>query len=366
MIESLILENFLSFEKAVIDFGKVTVLVGPNASGKSNVIKALALLACIGKAEKSEDLKLLCKDCLHFASIEQVFFDPDKEVKIRVNLKIKGHPASYEFSLNPEGILTDERVTFGGNVLLHRLDKDRIKYLTETGKEMDAPISRYFLALSYLLHNVHPMLRDVKDHLGGISTYSFNTDNIRSESPVGFNLSLRHDGSNLAQTLHTLLTSDRSRFIQIENVMKNLIPEIVEINLPVTTDGTRTYLAIREKGIDKILTYHNISDGTLRMLAFVTALYLGGSLVAFEEPENCIHPHLFETLTDLCRKSPIQVVITTHSPYLVDHVSPEDLRLVIKEEGKTKISHVKDVEKIRRLLEEGIWLGEAWFSELIE
>jgi len=50
----------------------------------------------------------------------------------------------------------------------------------------------------------------------------------------------------------------------------------------------------------------------------------------------------------------------------VDQVSPEDLRLVIKEEGKTRISHVKDVEKIRRLLEEGIWLGEAWFSELIE
>ena len=86
----------------------------------------------------------------------------------------------------------------------------------------------------------------------------------------------------------------------------------------------------------------------------------------FEEPENCVHPHLFETLMDLCRKSPVQVVITTHSPYLVDQVSPEDLRLVIKEEGKTKISHVKDIEKIRRLLEEGIWLGEAWFSELIE
>jgi len=365
MIESLKLENFLSFEKAVVDFGKVTVLVGPNASGKSNVIKALALLACIGKAEEGKVLKTLCKDCLHYASIEQIFFDPSKEVKIRANLKIKGQPASYEFSLNPEGILMDESVTFGGNMLLHRLDKNRIRYVTETEEVIDESIGQY-LVLSYPPRNVHPMLREVKDHLGGIYTYSFNADNIRSESPVGFNLSLRRDGSNLAQTLHTLLTSDRSRFIQIENVMKNLIPEIIEINLPVTTDGTHTYLAIREKGIDKILTYHNISDGTLRILAFVTALYLGGSLVAFEEPENCVHPHLFETLTDLCRKSPVQVVITTHSPYLVDHVSPEDLRLVIKEEGKTRISHVKDVEKIRRLLEEGIWLGEAWFSELIE
>ena len=366
MIESLILENFLSFEKAIINFGKVTVLVGPNASGKSNVIKALALLACIGKAEKSEDLQSLCKDCLHFASIEQIFFDPNKEVKIRANLKIKGQPASYEFSLNSKGILTDEKVTFGDNVLLHRLDKDRVRYLTETEGVINVLISQSCLSLSYPPQDVHPMLREVKDHLGGIYTYSFNADDIRSESPVGFNLSLRRDGSNLAQTLHTLLTSDRSRFIQIENVMKSLIPEIVEINLPVTMDGTRTYLAIREKGIDKILTYHNISDGTLRMLAFVTALYLGGSLVAFEEPENCVHPHLFETLTDLCRKSPVQVVITTHSPYLVDQVSPEDLRLVMKEEGKTRISHVKDVEKIRRLLEEGIWLGEAWFSELIE
>ena len=66
MIESLILENFLSFEKAIINFGKVTVLVGPNASGKSNIIKALALLACIGKAEEGKVLESLCKDCLHF------------------------------------------------------------------------------------------------------------------------------------------------------------------------------------------------------------------------------------------------------------------------------------------------------------
>jgi len=290
MIESLILENFLSFEKAIINFGKVTVLVGPNASGKSNVIKALALLACIGKAKERKALESLCKDCLHFASIEQIFFDPSKEMKIRANLKIRGQPASYEFSLNSKGILTDEKVTFAGNVLLHRPDKDRIRYVTETEGVIDGSVSEFCLALSYLFQDVHPMLREVKDHLSGIYTYSFNADNIRSESPVGFNLSLGRDGSNLAQTLHTLLTSDRSRFIQIENVMKSLVPEIVEINLPVTTDGTRTYLAIREKGIDKILTYHNISDGTLRILAFVTALYLGGSLVAFEEPENCVHP----------------------------------------------------------------------------
>ncbi len=112
----------------------------------------------------------------------------------------------------------------------------------------------------------------------------------------------------------------------------------------------------------------NISDGTLRLLAFIVALYSGASLVAFEEPENRIHPYLLETLVDLARKAPCQVIITTHSPYLLDHVKPEEVYVVEKPGTETivkKLSKTKEVHAVKKLLEEGGTLGEAWYSGLI-
>jgi predicted ATPase len=160
------------------------------------------------------------------------------------------------------------------------------------------------------------------------------------------------------------VTFNRRKFLEIEETMKKLIPEIEEINVPTTKGGDKVYLAIRERKISEPLKYANISDGTLRVLAFVTALSLGGSLVAFEEPENCVHPYLFETVLDLCRKAPTQVIITTHSPYLVDKVKLEELYIVTKGEGKTIVRKIKGNEKrkVKRILNEGLTLGEIWYS----
>jgi len=112
----------------------------------------------------------------------------------------------------------------------------------------------------------------------------------------------------------------------------------------------------------------NISDGTLRIMAMASVLYGGFSLVVLEEPENCVHPHLLGTLMDLARRAPSQVVMTTHSPYLLDHARPEEVYVVEKEGLETKVeklSTAKELEAVRRFLEEGGTLGEAWYSRLI-
>ena len=87
-----------------------------------------------------------------------------------------------------------------------------------------------------------------------------------------------------------------------------------------------------------------------------------------EEPENSIHPRLLETIVDLARKAPCQVIITTHSPYLLDHVKPEEVFVVEKPGLETtvkKLAKTKEVEAVKRLLVEGGTLGEAWYSGLI-
>ncbi|MCL7383385.1 MAG: ATP-binding protein [Thaumarchaeota archaeon] len=100
----------------------------------------------------------------------------------------------------------------------------------------------------------------------------------------------------------------------------------------------------------------------------ISVLHGGFSLVVLEEPENCIHLYLLETLMDLVRNSPSQVVITTHSPYLLDHVKPEEVFLVEKEGLETKVKMLSTTEEMNRVklfLEEGGILGEAWYSGII-
>ena len=364
IVKSLTAENFLSLNKIKVDFGKLTILVGPNASGKSNIIKALTLLSGIGIEDGETDIQMICNKHLGFESLRQVFYDPRKEVTLRLNLEVNGQNISYSISFDSNGRINNEEV-FHGEPLLTRSATGNASYMDKKGvfqEILNLPLSIPAITLTCEIGKPHSIIEKMKEVLGNIRTYAFEADRIRSDSSSGFNLNLSRDGSNLAQALHSLLTYRRKSFLEIEDIMKQLVPEIEEINVPPTEDGKKVYLSIKEREIPEPLKYHNISDGTLRILAFVTALYLENTIIAFEEPENCVHPYLFETVVDLCRKSPTQVVMTTHSPYLLNKVSdPKEVLLVEKENGRTKVKPVEDLNKARRLLEEGIPLGEIWY-----
>ncbi len=363
-VEELNAENFLSLEKVNIPLGQLIVLVGLNASGKSNVVRALTLLSKLGQPK---DVRDTSKSDLKMESIEQLFHRSNTDLKLGIRMKIDGHSLSYEISISPKAIISTEKVMLEKETLLNRNIEGSVKYFTDSEKDgvHHAPDS-YRSILAFLPDQSHRLIKEVKDIIDGIKTYSFTPDEVRSIASSGFSLELRRNGSNLAQVLHTLLTFDRKKFLVVEGIIRDLIPEIEEINVPPVGSGENVCLAVREQSIPQPLRYSNISDGTLRVLAFTTALYVGGTVIAFEEPENCVHPYLFETIVDLCRKAPCQVILTTHSPYLVNRVPPEELRLVTKTGGATRISTVKDKKKVERMLEEGLPLGEVWYSGELE
>jgi predicted ATPase len=100
----------------------------------------------------------------------------------------------------------------------------------------------------------------------------------------------------------------------------------------------------------------------------VTALYGGARVVVLEEPESCVHPSLLEALVDAMRDAPAQVIATTHSPYLLDHVKPEEVYVVGRVGLETKVrklSETEEVKLVKRFLEEGGTMGEAWYSGLL-
>jgi predicted ATPase len=264
--------------------------------------------------------------------------------------------------ITPDGRVFSERIECNKKILMSRLGEQVEILLDSNEKSLESVKSAFASTLLDLPPKVHPLIIVVRDALKSFQTYSFDPDKMRSYASSGYKLDLGSRGENLAQVLHAILTSDRKRFAEIEETMSELIGEIEEINAPTTETGDRVYIAIKEKDLSGLIDHANISDGTLRILAFLTALCLGGSLVAFEEPENCVHPYLFETVIDLCRKTPGQVVITTHSPYLIDKVKPEELYLVKKVKGESFVGRVKEKEKVKKMLKNGMLLGEVWFS----
>ena len=350
MIRELRIQNFLSLEDVDVSFGKMNIFVGPNASGKSNIVKALMFI----KNLMNKDTEHSCKT-LGLKSLKNMVYNFEEERTIRFNilLSIKSKDLQYEIEIDPKtGGVEKETIKFPGmeKPLLNRKGM-KMEYLTNVGDTTTREAVFGWTVFSSLPRNSHPLLIEMRKFLEGFSAYSFDPYKMRSMSPPGFNLELERDGSNLAQVLHSLLTySRKDKFIPIEKTIRDLIPEIEEIDVPLTESGDHVYLALREHEVPEPIEYTNISDGTLRIIAFVTALHLKSSVIAFEEPENCVHPHLFETVIHLCRNlTPCQIIITTHSPYLVDKAEVEELRLVMKKEGRTEVSEVKDREKNQKV-----------------
>jgi predicted ATPase len=120
-----------------------------------------------------------------------------------------------------------------------------------------------------------------------------------------------------------------------------------------------------------------MSDGELSFIAFLSLIYapdeLGGTLFFIEEPENHLHPRLFETLVALERQvrqevadrggTPSQIIFTTHSPFVVDQMSLDEIIWVEKRQGETHIVRPDRRHHLRKLVEdEALGLGDLMFA----
>ena len=152
--------------------------------------------------------------------------------------------------------------------------------------------------------------------------------------------------------------------------MATSIPGIKDIKTEKSLDG-RLLIKFDEQGYKDPFFQQSMSDGTLKMLAYAILLndpeprpFLG-----IEEPENGLYVQLVESLARQLRKaaegtsSDLQVLVTTHSPYFVDALSPEQVWLMKKgDDGLTSVQRVADLPRIKQMFEESIPLGALWYS----
>jgi len=378
MITEFHARNILSLRDVSLRFRtKLTALVGSHASGKSNIVKAMYLLKLLLEGKGIRDA---ITELVETSTKLPFKFDTTRPITLGFTAKVEANECmklTYELSFRCDReVVEHEVLKLNGQVVAEfRLVGDSSGTLTiytpseitqSTTFTIDYPqildslsvVTKARRGLESRVVDMVPLLRRC------LTVHHFSPESIRSGCELTHITELSYDGSNLASVLHTLLTTNRRKFLEIEKVLQSLIPEVDELATPV--HNKNVYIAFRDKSIGDLIPPELVSDGTLRLLAFIIALYLGKQVVVFEEPENCVHPWLYRTLIDLFRKAPCQVIFTTHSPYVLDLLNPEELVIVEKINGETKVRRVdndpKLLERVRKLLTEGIPLGEVWYS----
>ncbi|MBV7336807.1 AAA family ATPase [Chloroflexi bacterium TSY] len=203
-----------------------------------------------------------------------------------------------------------------------------------------------------------------------LQIFSINPDCIGRAESLEPNPSVTEDGTGAVRVLDSLKTGDREDlFDQIERDLKRYIPEIEKLSF---IPGERNkQLQVRECSITRPIPLRELSDGTKLVLTILTIIHQENppSFIGLEEIDRGLHPRLFQQIIELLfqitEEKDIQIVATTHNPYLVDefHGREEAVVIVEKENGETTFTTLE--ERLQDLSPEEEPLGHLWYSGFV-
>jgi predicted ATPase len=237
-------------------------------------------------------------------------------------------------------------------------------------------------ANSYLTFIPPNILPDVRDSavklLRSFRVFSFDAKVIASAVDTAPRPTLGEDGSNLAAVLDALRDTHPEKFEDLNNEFHRWLPEFDRILFDIPDKGKKTFLVRTSVGHHR-LPASELSQGVLFALTYLALAYLPEppAIVGFEEPDRGIHPRLLMDIRDAMyrlafpekygeKRKPVQVIATTHSPYLLDLYKeyPEQIVIAHKDEEGVHFERLSDKSHLNEILE-GAPLGDIWFSGIL-
>ena len=378
MITRILIDGYKSLGNVDIKLSSLTVLIGPNASGKSNLLDALGLIsrmvtgATISEAfdeHRGNPLEaffvppggleeLLSKDALTFTIAVEVELSDAAVSAVEKLVKDmrEGLPTSSDANhRDPKRVVErrmryDLTIEFRTSTGMLRVKNERLVALRKDGGErrdrkpfLERVDDRLHLRMEGQAHPTYhelgldhtivstplypphyPHVTAFRDELRRWRFYYFDPAVMRGESPLMDVNTLWHDGWNLAGYYHSLKIRNPKQFENLALTLKTLVPVADGVDTEVTPGGL-----VRLNLVENGTTYSSqvISDGTLRVLGMLAMLAPGGpsTTIGFEEPENGVHPRRLQIVASLLnnadRQSGKQLIVTTHSAKLPDYLN---------------------------------------------
>jgi predicted ATPase len=350
--------------------------VGPNSSGKSNLFDALKFISDLARIGQEA-----VRERGSFSTIawsgrtdQKISFDLQGNLLwdqssdgFHYSIEISGRPFEW-FETTGESFLIYRNNEF--HRLLEFPDANRMasiygldgKQLSQQGLA-NVGSQLHFLSSPERHDPLSVFSRSIQEW----EVYDPTPALMRESVKVKRELKLKSKGENLAGVLHTLRSEFPVIFETIEEHLRMLVPESRKLLSLLTAEGG-TYPGLEENEITSKVPVAAMSAGTLRFLAFLAVVYSpeAPQLVCFEEPENNIHPHALELLVDVLKGASRkrQVLVSTHSPYLLNFIDVDSVFVFEKTHGETKVTEPGSKKNLKSLLRK-LGLGEAWYAGTI-
>ena len=220
----------------------------------------------------------------------------------------------------------------------------------------------------------HPRISAFRKFIEGWYLSYFTPDAARTLPLSGAQPHLNSRGDNLANVVQFMEREHRDSFQSILNRIAGRIPGIDKIDTEKTSDG-RLLLRFNDRGFEDPFYAPQMSDGTLKVFAYLLLLEdpTPPPFICIEEPENGLYHKLLETLAAEFRthatgeKNSSQLFITTHQPYFVDALDPEEVWVLEKgEDGFSTITRASEIPYVQNMVSEGQPLGALWYSDYLD
>ena len=355
LIKSLILKRFRSIPTDRVDFDNPTFLVGRNGSGKSNLVDAFAFLAeaMVTPLQAVFDKRGGISAVRNRTSGRSyppnlglgTLFGP-------LNGEIKGGRYAFEVKALPKygfEVLREQCLIIAKDGIRYWFDRTKGKFSSNV-KGLDPSLDPASLGLLVVGGDARfaPALRT----LSSMRVNAIEPGKLREMQDPDSGINLRPDGSNTASVLREIERQAPEDVERICEILSTIVPNTRRVY--TNKHGNKLSLAFtQEWGDRKRLKFEafNMSDGTLRALGLLTAVFQHPTprVLAIEEPEATIHPGALGAILDLLRLASrkMQVVVTTHSPEVLDAkwIQDHHLRIVDWQEGATRITPVSDASR---------------------
>jgi len=411
-ITNLTVSNFKSFKHLDLNLGRFNVVIGANASGKSNFVEIFRFLRTLEQNNLEDAISLhggtesILNKKLGFTEPLRMRATSDREMPWIISLAgLRVHETTYDFSVvartPPDGVLikddhfvqklrsemdaTNTEIQFdiliaegkpnvrvspkdiadcipaGGIVSDYASLREAYKYVQIMSKTIELQTVK-----GLLIHGNSLVTGPFVSLFRGGGVHDIDPHAAKRPHEKAGRLSLDGNGENLSLVLKNML-ADPEKSRKFHNLLRYMLPFAVEVGVEEYL-GLSLLLKLREEYYEESLLANLLSDGTVDAVALITALFFEDKdVIIIEEPERNIHPHLISGLMRLMEDASRnkQVIVTTHSPEVVKHAGVENLLLLSRdEEGFSTVSRPAEKQDVKIFLENNLGLDDVFVQEL--
>ena len=329
MIASVAFRNFKALRNASLTLAPFNLVIGPNGSGKTSLIEALLRLRTLAKLPLREPIPEKARDIADGPEVTFQFYPPHENFEAVI------------------GCVSDTQC----DLLL-------------ISPKPDAHA-----------HDGWPTLRTKLLSMRG---YVLDHHALTAHAPVREGAELTTSGGNLGPVLASLSRESPEAFAGLKVELTRILPEYDDVSCVTRADGT-VAVYLRLVATQEKIEADNLSQGTLYLLALLALAFdpEPPAVICIEEVDRGFHPRLLRDVRDVLyrlshpeasglKRAPVQIVATTHSPYLLDlfRDHPEEIVISAKEGAAATFSRLADRADLADLLSEGA-LGDMWFSGIL-